>query len=695
MKKKLLTCILLIVCLWISSCSLVQNDDENNSQSDSSPIQWEDYAVIFEGSNDTDDNPWGYTAGIIESEYDGQYLFLTPNTSVEICNISQNEMLSLQTRIHPWVAQSSDGAGVMIWFMNDKDDILYQENIEIAKDGSWKDMNLDIINYDEISKVKILCNNGKNNDDSADWVVIRKSQPEFVSDFGAEGYVKSATYFADEWPINFWNSEMDNLTMDLEQIKNDGFNSIIIVIPWKEFQTSIEPIVYSEYAFDNLKKVMVACDEIGLDVYARIGYSWDYYNDENEYILERYIGLMGDSNVQEAWYDYAESLYSVLSDYESFQDAFLTWEDFWGVLAICDLESDNDKLEYAKNIGYQEWIENNFSIDEFNRKYETAYDEYIDIPVPKRTDMAMESMYRFYDQYLNSLLKSTQSVFPNISMEVRLDADLVTTKEGDMQYYSHNDTYLCEDSDFTATMYGIPMGCENKGEKISAEEAMSHTQYILSSLLDYNMGKPVYIEQFLFLDNTPEFSYNAQIKEDEIGIYLENVSSILDEYTKGYGIWTYRDYRNNMIYNGQFALEGDGWVQEGTPSFVYDDKSGSMICEISSGDKMMQRIMDIRNHFDSDEYIVSFDVVEVEKKGKILISVGEREQQIEISQPGEYKVLFEKNSCFDLSILAQSGQFKIDNLNMYSFIQEGHLYNIENEELEYISNIRILNEKLK
>ena len=62
---------------------------------------------------------------------------------------------------------------------------------------------------------------------------------------GTAGYLKSATYYSDDWVINFWNSESKNMDAELAQIAEDGFNSIILVIPWREFQPGTNPITYN------------------------------------------------------------------------------------------------------------------------------------------------------------------------------------------------------------------------------------------------------------------------------------------------------------------------------------------------------------------------------------------------------------------------------------------------------------------
>ena len=69
-----------------------------------------------------------------------------------------------------------------------------------------------------------------------------------ASDYGngENGYLKSATYYSDEWVINFWNSESSHMEEELKQIAEDGFNSIILVVPWREFQPSMNPQRYND-----------------------------------------------------------------------------------------------------------------------------------------------------------------------------------------------------------------------------------------------------------------------------------------------------------------------------------------------------------------------------------------------------------------------------------------------------------------
>lgn len=692
MNKKIVAVLLCISMALVSACGIGFGKDEEE-QEIKRAIEWEDYSIEIEGSKKTKDNPWGYTAGKIEDSDIGNCILLMPNTSLKIKEIEKYEVVSFQAELHPWVAESSDGAGIDICVMNSNGDILKEDSIEIAKEDSWVDIQYVLSDIEGASQIIFSCNNGEKNDDICDWVIIKVAN-KYLSNFGNDEYVRSITYFGGEWPINFWNSELETLDEDFQRIVDDGFNSIILVIPWKEFQISVNPIQYSKYPFDSLDKIMKKAQTFNLDVYARIGYSWDYYNDSNECITERFLDIMRTEDVLLAWLDYCKKMYEKLSSYPNFRDSFLTWEDFWGCLAICDNEDEQVRLDYAQTIGYQKWLGNNYDLDSYNEEFGCKYNSIDQIPIPKKSEPAMKSMYQFYDEYLNNLLAMTQEVFPNISLEVRMDADLVSNLDGENEYYSHEKTYQCENSDYTATMYGIPMGFENKGERVSAEDALNHTEYILGRLFNQNQGKPIYVEQFLFMDNTPKFSYNAQIKETEIGQYLENVAEVLDKYTRGYGIWTYRDYRNNMLYNSQFALGEKGWNTEGDPVICKSKEFNTWTCKMEQGNVLSQDIPSVRDHFPNEEYKFEFNVKNVEN-AIVEIWIGTEKQELHITDKGVNEVTFLLNDSFDFKFRVKKGNIEIDDLCLYSFVQEGHLYNIDNERMEYIQSIVTLNKSLE
>ncbi len=141
-------------------------------------------------------------------------------------------------------------------------------------------------------------------------------------------YLKSVTYFGDEWPINYWGSEDENMSANFAKIKADGFNSIILVIPWREFQPENGIEEWNQAAFDKLHQVMACAEEHGLWVTLRIGYTWDYYGPSE--LPTRFAGVTKkDSEDRAMWLRYSQAIYQAASSHENFHSGFITWEDFW------------------------------------------------------------------------------------------------------------------------------------------------------------------------------------------------------------------------------------------------------------------------------------------------------------------------------------------------------------------------------
>ena len=112
----------------------------------------------------------------------------------------------------------------------------------------------------------------------------------------------------------------------------------------------------------------------------------------------------------------------------------------------------------------------------------------------------------------------------------------------------------------------------NEHERVTAAEALEKIPVFLNRLHVYSGGKPVYLDQFLFTDNTVGYEHNAQLRDDEKSLYLDGVAPILKNSTMGYGIWTYRDYGDNKLFNAQFALGMDGWRFSGG-SYIAEDET--------------------------------------------------------------------------------------------------------------------------
>jgi hypothetical protein len=137
---------------------------------------WEQ--LSFEGAAATDDTPWNITAGTFEMDDEGECILLTPNTAVELSDVERVSELSFSYEIHPWVSESSDGAGLILWCLDEKDNILFEDSIVVDSEAQWQEYTLNLSEIENTSKVKIVCNNGENDDDVCDWVVLKAAQED-------------------------------------------------------------------------------------------------------------------------------------------------------------------------------------------------------------------------------------------------------------------------------------------------------------------------------------------------------------------------------------------------------------------------------------------------------------------------------------------------------------------------------------
>ena len=55
--------------------------------------------------------------------------------------------------------------------------------------------------------------------------------------------------------------------------------------------------------------------------------------------------------------------------------------------------------------------------------------------------------------------------------------------------------------------------------------------------------------------------------------FVKRSAPILKDTTCGYGLWVYRNYVNDCVYNGQFALGLTGWDTTGNVEKTEHDRS--------------------------------------------------------------------------------------------------------------------------
>ena len=199
------------------------------------------------------------------------------------------------------------------------------------------------------------------------------------------------------------------------------------------------------------------------------------------------------------------------------------------------------------------------------------------------------------------------------------------------------------------------------------------------------------MDQFLFTDNMPGFEENPRLREEEIPLYLAGAADVLRGRTMGYGIWTYRDYGNNMLYNPQFALEKDGWTTAGGTSVV--QRNGSNQMELGKFGRISQELNPQGSSGGSDMVYVRLDA-DSPAGANLTIRLGDVVKTVAVKGQQEIKLEFAGGLPGELSITADDRLY-LDNIQAYTYITEGKLYDIDGNEESCIEAIRILNQNLQ
>lgn len=505
-------------------------------------------------------------------------------------------------------------------------------------------------------------------------------------------YLKGVTYVSDTWVINFWNSESDNMKAELQQIAEDGFNMIILAIPWREFQPDTNPISYNSYAFQKLNAIMQAANEQGLWVELRVGYTWDYFAEAESRL--RFRELIGNESMRKVWLDYVKMLYDTASGYENFHGGFITWEDFWNYMEdATNFGKGNESIEEARRCGFQDYLKKHYTLDELNQYYKLVkpFISYDSIYLPDKNSPAYLLLFQFYDDFLMDLLKDSQKEFPNLSMEVRLDVDPVQGLDGELIGAHHFNTFPCGDSEYTSLMYSVSMGQQNLGEKITAEQALATADMQLNLVKMYNGNKPIFIDQLLYMDGTEAFAANAQIIEEERNDFITALPIILNKYTNGYAVWSYWNYTNNAVFNCQFALGLRGW-DNGRATVVTRDNSSQIMLEINGriSQKISSRIVGKTTHNNHVRFTADSD-----SPVTLSVQLGNVTKEITVNGKQQYDLNFGKLDYEDITFQSVNGVVYVDNIDVYNFIQDGQLHDIDGTELSSMQAIRTLNQLLE
>ncbi|NOR19973.1 MAG: hypothetical protein GQ538_07795, partial [Xanthomonadales bacterium] len=394
-------------------------------------------------------------------------------------------------------------------------------------------------------------------------------EPEQTELAGKPEQIKAVHYFSSSWPKSFWGDfEYSQVDSDFAQIKADGFNTIILVIPWMGFEINFgddgsEP---SEL-YERLDWLLAKIEEADLAYGLRVSFPHNFDPQTGTTNARLCTDIFLDSGLRESWIQYLSRIAERVDQHrDSFKFAFFSWEDFFCPYVSFPNMSKDQRLDMARRSGYQDWLSERYPLQLLEMLYNERLGSMQLIPVPERGSAAFLLFLQFVDQFLiEQLIEPGREVLPELAMEVRVDKDLI---QNNSEIFWAGHDLAQSDEQLRGSYWGAYYGANNQGELLTAKQALVNFEFMLNEVSDHGKNINHIVEQFNFADNTPGFAGHAKIDEQELPAFLQGAAELLKQKSRGYGLWAYRDYVDSAIYNGSFELGLRGWETQGEAEII-------------------------------------------------------------------------------------------------------------------------------
>lgn len=331
---------------------------------------------------------------------------------------------------------------------------------------------------------------------------------------------------------------------ELTQLRRDGFNTIIVVVPWRSFQSSQTPVTYDEFYELQLRLVLREAQRAGLAVLLRVAYTHQVMRVPSLNGFRWAQALLTDPAIEQAWLDYFAQISRICEDYKCCIGGFISWEELWHAFRVWQEQKGDANISAAKASGYLDYL------DAKGIAHEGC--------IPSKQSPAHGDYLAFANARMAQMFELARSQWSDLGVEYRVDKDPVPADEG--IHWRDNESFL--DWEPHRYSYWAPfMGAENVGEELSAEQAEVLLRYMLETTSEGGLYPGQVVEQFNFIDNTQKYlGTHAKIADDQVTEFLSLASPLLRKYAGGYGLWASRDYRMSMLYNGALLDAARGWT---------------------------------------------------------------------------------------------------------------------------------------
>ena len=507
-------------------------------------------------------------------------------------------------------------------------------------------------------------------------------------------YLRAAHYFGREWPVNFWNSDLATVADDFRRIKDDGFNAIVLVVPWGEFQPETSPIRYNGVAFARLAMLLRKAHAHGLKVILRVGYAWSFHPRDELPGRRRLVAVYGSGAVYRAWLSYMRTVYEHARRSPAYAFSFFSWEDVWEIVPkAASLRSRFARVAFARKIGFQRYLRSRYRLADVAAAYRARFDSWDEIPTPRRRQRAFQLFFRFVDSRLvQRFYSAARARIPGLSLAVRVDADAIYAGRRRVGWYSHAGTYDRPESPFT-TLYFAPAFGASTTAPASAETGLARLAVQLE-LVQGASRKPLFLSEFAFADNTPpHWAPGTRIAARDVARFVVGSAPLLRKHCLGFGIWTYRDYRANAIFNPSFALGLAGWKHRGATRIVRTRDGRALL--LRAGAAVEQAIEPSRNDYD----VYGRATLSVRARGgsdaRLAVTLaGRATRTLRISRTlRTHLVPLRTHGVrnYDIRLQAVGASLQLDDVRLFSFVQRGDITRVDGSPGPALRAVRRLN----
>jgi hypothetical protein len=355
------------------------------------------------------------------------------------------------------------------------------------------------------------------------------------------GFIRAVHYFGDGWPINCWSTmSVKQARIDFPQVAEDGFNTIILIIPWRGLQIEQFPPRYEKHYFSLLRGLLREARRAGLWVILRVSYSHHICDDASLISAQFTANFLTDASYQRPWLHHLQLVRRHTRFASNLYGSFLCWEEFWhGLMRFCE-EPEALRRKLAISTGYADFMDAPNSV------------------IPGFDEPEFANYHAFINARLRQIFELGREALPSLGYEFRVDKDPLQHADGSVSWLE-NDNYT-DTKDLRYSYWAPFIGAANQGEELDATQALNLLDYNLREQTHDGANTGLIIDQFNFVDDTFKYTgSNARLAESEVEPFLQACAELLPRYCKGYGIWAWRDYFQNHLFNPGFQLGLKDW----------------------------------------------------------------------------------------------------------------------------------------